>query len=260
MSVEIEALSVHRSGRPLVEAASLSLAPGEVLALIGPNGAGKSTLLRAAAGLIPRSGGRISVSGSPLEALDGRERARRIAYLPQERRIEWDISVKEVVALGRLPHAPPFGAEAEDPVVSRIMDLCGIGGLRGRSALSLSGGEAARVLLARALAAEAPFLFADEPIAQLDPFHQLQVMEILRACAGAGSGVLIVLHDLVLAARFADRIAVMAGGRIVVAGSPADALRAEVLEAVYGVRFFCSEYEGAALHIPWRRLEGPLRR
>jgi iron complex transport system ATP-binding protein len=223
-------------GATVVERASLALRGGELAVLVGPNGAGKTTLLRALAGLIPADGA-IELGGEPLASLKARERARRIAYLPQGHVFHWPMSVAAIVMLGREPHADPFsGNSAEDrAAVARALAITETEGFADRAVTTLSGGERARVALARALATQAPVLLADEPTASLDPRHQLVVMELLRQAAHAGSAILATTHDLTLAARFADRVIVMHQGRLVAEGLPGDALNAQRLADVFGV-------------------------
>ena len=234
----VDRLSVTLDGRPVVRGASLRLRPGELVALLGANGAGKTTLLRAALGLAPRAGGAVSAAGRDPTQLDPAERARRIAYLPQARPLAWPLRVRDVVALGRFAHgAAPGRLGAEDAAaVSRALAACRLASLADRLTDTLSGGELARTHVARAMATEAPFLLADEPTAALDPLHQHQVMRLVRAYADAGRGVLVVTHDAALAARVADRLVWMAGGRLVADGPPEATLTTERLAAVYGIR------------------------
>ena len=234
----VDGLSVTLDGRPVVRDASLRLRPGELVALLGANGAGKTTLLRAVLGLTPRATGAVSLAGADPTHLDPAERARRIAYLPQVRSLAWPLRVRDVVALGRFAHgAAPGRLGAEDAAaVSRALASCRLASLADRLSDTLSGGELARTHVARAMAAEAPFLLADEPTAALDPLHQHQVMRLVRACADAGRGVLVVMHDAALAARAADRLVWMAAGRLVADGSPQATLTTERLAEVYGIR------------------------
>jgi iron complex transport system ATP-binding protein len=240
-------------GAVVVERASLALHGGELAVLVGPNGAGKTTLLRALAGLIPADG-TIELGGQPLAALKARERARRIAYLPQGHVFHWPISVAAIVMLGREPHADPFsGTSAEDrAAVARALATTETQAFAQRAVTTLSGGERARVALARALATQAGVLLADEPTASLDPRHQLIVMELLRQAARAGSAILATLHDLTLAARFADRVIVMHEGRLVAEGPPAEALSSERLAAVFGVEAQMIDLAGARVPVPVR--------
>jgi iron complex transport system ATP-binding protein len=249
-------IGVAIGGRPIVESASIDVSPGELVGLIGPNGAGKSTLLRVLAGVQPRTTGSVKLGEDRVDALPAAERARRIAYLPQERRVEWRLSVYDVVMLGRFPHERGYGgpAPASRRAVERALASVEAGGLEDRVVSTLSGGELARVLLARALAVEAPILLVDEPIDALDPYHQLHVMEILQAEARRGAAVLAVLHDLTLASRFMDRLVLMSEGEIVAEGPPQSVLTVETLAAVYSITTVRGGEPGDRFVIPWTRL------
>jgi len=255
-------IEVSYEARAAVRATTIALAPGELIALVGPNGAGKSTLLRALAGLVAHRGA-VTWRGAALAELDGRTRARTVAYLPQDPPVHWPLAVRELVALGRLPHRA-YGAdenEADVAAVTAAMRQTDTLEFAARSVSRLSVGERARVLLARALAVEAPVLLADEPIAMLDPYHQLDVLGTLRAYAAGrdGSGsrvVVVVLHDLGLAARFCHRVLVMDGGAIVADGPPDAALGAQVIRSHYRVEPFIASHEGEPLIVPWRSLNG----
>jgi iron complex transport system ATP-binding protein len=241
-------LTVRIGATPIVHDASLSLNAGEVAALVGPNGAGKTTLMRALAGLIPAQGA-IALGGKPVESHSPRDRARYIAYLPQGHIFHWPMSVESIVMLGRAPHADAFSSTSPDDraAVARAMATTETAMFAQRAVTTLSGGEKARVALARALATQAPVLLADEPTAALDPRHQLVVMELLRSVARSGTAILAIMHDLTLAARFADRVLVMNEGGIVAEGAPAEALAPERLAAVFGI-------EAATVEIGDRRV------
>lgn len=251
-------LSAHRlgvtlAGRGVLHDVDAAFASGALVGILGPNGAGKSTLVRALLGLVTATG-EVRVDG--VAALPRADIARTIAYLPQGQTLHWPLSVERLVGLGRLPHLAPMSriGEADRTAIARAMALAEVTELAGRTATELSGGERARVLLARALAVEAPALIADEPLASLDPAHQLQGMEILRAQADAGVLVLAVLHDLGLAARFCDRLLLLDGGRVIADGAPADVLTAERLRDVYGVDTFFGEADGRPLVVPLNRV------
>jgi iron complex transport system ATP-binding protein len=216
--------------------ANVTLRAGELVALVGPNGAGKTTLIRALAGLLPAEG-KIMLGERRLDAMSHRERARAIAYLPQGHMFHWPMQVAAVVALGRHPHMDPFSSPSPQDLaaVNHAMARTAIEVFASRRVTTLSGGERARVALARALATEAPVLLADEPTASLDPRHQLVVMELLRGVAHDGGAVLAILHDLTLAARFADRVLVMDRGRIVAEGVPSEALSPQRVAQIFGV-------------------------
>lgn len=222
----------------LVEAASFRLGAGELVALLGPNGAGKTSLLRASLGLEKRAGGDARLGGTDCARLSPIERARRVAYLPQRRPLAWPARVRDVVALGRFSHGAALGRlrGADLEAVDRALAACDLVHLATRRTDTLSGGELARVHCARAFAAEAPLLAADEPVAALDPRHQFRIMDLIRAFVETGGGALVVLHDIALAARYASRLIWMKDGRILAEGPPGDMLTPERLEAVYGVR------------------------
>lgn len=229
---------VRAGGRALVDGADLDLRPGGLVALLGPNGAGKTTLLRAALGLVRADAGSASLDGADMARMAPAERARRVAYLPQARPLAWPSPVRDVVALGRFAHGAALGRLGADDAaaVGRALAACGLEGLAGRRTDTLSGGELARVHCARALAAEAPLLVADEPVASLDPRHQFQVMDVIRRFADGGGGALVVLHDIPLAARYADRAVLLKGGRVAASGPAAGILDAGRLRDVFGVR------------------------
>jgi iron complex transport system ATP-binding protein len=229
----------------IVDGASLDLRAGELTVLVGPNGAGKTTLMRALAGLIPAEG-RIEIESKPLSTLSVRERARRVAYLPQGHVFHWPMPVAAVVALGRYAYADAFSAlsDADRRAVANALAATGTEAFAARPVTTLSGGERARVALARALACEAPILLADEPTVSLDPRHQLVVMELLARAAHGGGAVLAIGHDLSLAARFADRIVMMDRGRLVADGAPREVLTVERIAAVFGVEAVITDAAG----------------
>jgi len=230
-------LTCRTEGRPLVEHASFRLEPGELVMLIGPNGSGKSTLLRLALGLLKADEGAATIGGVDVRLFSPTARARKIAYLPQTRPLAWPMAVRDVVTLGRFAYgaAPGRLSASDEAAVDRAMAACRLAGFENRSAETLSGGELARVHLARALAAEAPILIADEPVAALDPRYQHEVARLFAAAAHEGRGVLTVVHDLALAARYADRLIWMSEGRIVADGSVAETMTAERLAEVFGI-------------------------
>lgn len=243
----VTGLTVRLGGHIVAQNVSLEAGAGAVTGLIGPNGAGKTTVLRAAAGLLPAEG-RVSLNATDLATLRAPDRARRVAYLPQEREVNWPLTVRNIVALGRLPHCR-FGralSPADAEAVQRAMRAADVGALADRPGNSLSGGEKARVLLARALAVEAPLLLADEPVAHLDPAHALRTMDALANAAALGTTVLVVLHDLTLAARFCSRLVLMAGGQIQAAGPPRQVLTRAHLAGSYGVEAQLLEGPGDA--------------
>lgn len=231
-------LSVKAGATTLVNGANLRLVPGELVALLGPNGAGKTSLLKAALGLEKRSAGFARLDGSDSAKLSPIERARRVAYLPQQRPLAWPNTVRDVVALGRYAYgAAPGRLSPEDAAaVDQAIKRCDLKELIDRQTDTLSGGELARVHCARAFAADAPLLVADEPVAALDPRHQFRIMDIVREYVDGGCGALVVLHDITLAARYATRIVWMKDSRIVADGAPEDTLTPERLADIYAVR------------------------
>jgi iron complex transport system ATP-binding protein len=248
-----QGLNVSLGSRAVLQDVSLELASGHLVALVGPNGAGKTTLLRAVAGLAP-STGRIEVGGHALSSLSLRERAKRFAYLPQGHIVHWPLSSRDIVALGRYPHGatdPARLSPRDVEAVTRAMQAADVVEFAERRATELSGGERSRVALARVLAVEAPVILADEPTSSLDPRHQLDVMTTLRAAADRGVLVIVVTHDLGLAARFADRVLVLSAGRLVSRGRPADALSETVMADVFRVTAYRAEHEHEAVIVPW---------
>lgn len=245
-------LRAELGGRTVLDRIGLDIAPGEFVGLIGPNGAGKSTLLRAALSLTPSSGG-ISLAGRDARTMSASERALVASYLPQEREIAWSMTVERLVWLGRSPHRAAFAplGPADTEAVERAFGLMEIDQFRERSATALSGGEKARVLVARALAQDTPLLLADEPTTGLDPSHQIALMRIFSDLARAGRGVVACLHDLGLAARWCTRLVLMNGGRLVADGAPAAVLTPERLREVYNVEAYIAEHAGGPIVQPF---------
>ena len=250
----LDRLSVTRAGRRVVEDVSFTAAGGALIGIVGPNGTGKSSLVQAMLGLMPSQGG-ILLDGEPLGSRSRADIARTLAYLPQGQSLYWPLSVERLVALGRLPHLAPLSwmADADRAAVQRAMTVADVTTLATRTATELSGGERARVLLARALAVEAPALIVDEPLAALDPAHQIEVMEILAAEAARGVLVIAVLHDLGLAARYCDRLLVLDQGQLVADGNPAEVLTPERLLQTYGIRAWFGSADGVPIVVPLGR-------
>ncbi|WP_339336071.1 ABC transporter ATP-binding protein [uncultured Maricaulis sp.] len=221
----------------LFDQLSLTISGAGLVALVGPNGAGKSSLLRLLAGLVGPNAGHVRLDGHSLSDMDERERARAIAYLPPEGRAAWPISVRRLVALGRIPHLKPLRTLTPDDqsAIEAALARTGTAHLAERGFDTLSSGEKARVLLARTLAVGARIILLDEPMAALDVRHQLAVMEILAAEARTGALVIVSLHALDLAARHADRVVVLDNGQVVADGPPDRALVPAVLEQTFGV-------------------------
>lgn len=234
--LQLDAVSVTLGRRQVLDGIDATFHAGTLVGIVGPNGAGKSTLARAMLALVPAQG-RILIDGGDIHALRRDDLARRIAYLPQGQTLHWPLTVERLVGLGRMPHLGPMSriGAADHDAVERAMARADVTDLRHRVATELSGGERARVLLARALAIGAPAMVADEPLASLDPGHQIDVMDLLRAEAHAGALVMAVLHDLTMAARYCDRLLLIDQGRLVADGTPEAVLTPTNLREVYGI-------------------------
>ncbi len=243
-------LSLSLGERLVLQGITTTLREGEVVGILGANGSGKSTLLSALAGLLEPRGGEVRLQGRALREMPLRERARTLAYLPQGAECHWPLSVEAVVRLGRLP----FGDD-ETYLVRGALKAVDVLDLRERIVTELSGGERARVLLARALVGNPAWLLVDEPGAGLDANHQLALMELLRTRARAGGGVVVVLHDLGLAARFCDRLLLLGQGRLLADGPPREVLTDERLRTAHGVAVYRAEHEGEPVLVPWQRWE-----
>ncbi|WP_149826389.1 heme ABC transporter ATP-binding protein [Streptomyces tailanensis] len=237
---EAEGLRVRLGSREVLRGVDVVARAGEVLALVGPNGAGKSTLLGALAADLPADGGVVRVHGRPVDEWSAPELALRRAVLPQSTALSFPFTVEEVVRMGRAPWARQPGAyEAEDPgdtddaAVAEAMAVTEVTGFAARPFSALSGGERARVALARVLAQRAPLLMLDEPTAALDLRHQELVLRVCRERARAGDAVVVVLHDLGLAAAYADRVAILRDGLIAADGPPAEVFEGGLLSEVY---------------------------
>jgi iron complex transport system ATP-binding protein len=231
-----EKMSIRLGGKVIVDNASFELRRGECVALVGPNGAGKTTLLRAIAG-IETAQGTVKLGETNFADIARSDRAKKIAYMPQGHVFHWPMPVSSVVALGRLPYADFFTdlSKQDEAAVTKAITATGIETLAQRNVTMLSGGEQARVALARVLATQASIILADEPTVSLDPKHQLIVMNLLRLAARDGAAVLAVVHDLTLASRFCDRVLVMDKGKLVADAPPEQALAPERLSAIFGV-------------------------
>ncbi|HLY55781.1 MAG TPA: ABC transporter ATP-binding protein [Stellaceae bacterium] len=249
--LEATGIEVRRGDKRLLTEVSLTVRPGEVVGIVGPNGAGKSTLLRVLAGLERPARGRVALDGAELARLDRWDRAKRIAYLPQGGTAESAVSVRQVVSLGRLPHRERAGP-ADHAAVNRALAAVDMEGFADRVVTTLSGGERARALFARAMAVEADYLIADEPTLALDPGHQLDLLDQLRSLADAGSGVAVILHDLTHALRTCDRLLLLSRGRVAAAGTPTETLTPAALAAVYGIEAVYGSHDGMGFVVPWR--------
>ena len=236
MLLSLANANVARGTAPILNSVSFEARAGEFIGVVGPNGAGKSTLLRALVGVEPLAGGSSLVEGAPIASFAPRERALRIAYLPQLREVAWDMTAEAVVALGRFAYGAPHRLSAHDSeAVEHAIAATGADAFRARIVTSLSGGEQARIHLARAFAGETPILIADEPVSALDPKGQLAIMSALKSRAEEGGLVIAALHELDLAARFCTRILVVSEGCLVADAAPEEALSPATIQSVFGV-------------------------
>ena len=237
--LSLQDFTVHRGECPVVDQVSTELRAGDLVGLIGPNGAGKTTLMRGALGLLPHQG------HSSLSALPANVRARAVAWLPQTREIAWPVSVETLVMLGRVPHlgAGQSPRGEDHAAVSDALAAMDLTGFATRPATALSGGEQARVLMARALAQNCPLIMADEPVAGLDPRHQIATLAHLQSLTQSGKAALVSLHDLGLAARFCDRLILMDRGQKIAEGPPEDVLTEDHLRRVFGITAHITQSE-----------------
>lgn len=234
-ALSVEGLSYGIDGSTLVDSADLTAAPGETVGLVGPNGSGKTTLLRCVYGTLRPTRGRALLDGDDLHTMGPKARARRIATVPQEGQAEFELTVREIVAMGRSPHKRFWEADTatDADLVSKALSRVGIEpAAADRAFRSLSGGERQRALVARALVQDPALVVLDEPTNHLDIRYQLEILTLIRTL---GTTNLLALHDLNLAAYYCDRLYVLRAGRIVASGTPADVLTPELLSAVYEV-------------------------
>ena len=235
-TLAVEALSLVLGERQVLDRIDARFVPGQVTAVLGPNGAGKSTLLACLAGLRNPDSGAVLLDGVARPFHPPRELARRIGLLPQTADVHWDIDVATLVSLGRYPHRGRWGQTAADrAAIEAAMVAADVTRFSQRPMTALSGGERARVLLARVLAGQPEWLLADEPLANLDPAHQLDALDCLRAVARSGAGVIVVLHDLNHAMRVADTVLLLAQGRLIAQGAPEAVLTPRRMAETYGV-------------------------
>jgi iron complex transport system ATP-binding protein len=237
MTLACSNLTVRAGSVTILDSVSIALRPGDFTIMLGPNGAGKTTLLTCLAGVRAPAAGHVQIDGVALADIPPRQRARQIGYLPQAGESHWALEVQTLVSFGRLPHRGMFGgpSDADTAAVAKALAETDTLQFARRLVTELSGGERARVLLARVLAGQPGWILADEPLAHLDPAHQLDVLHLLQKAARRGIGVCVALHDLTLAARFADRIILMAGGKTVADGAAAAVLTLENLRRVYQI-------------------------
>lgn len=236
--LRVEGVQVRRDRKVVLADITLDLLPGEVLGVLGPNGAGKSTLLSTLSGELREDQGNVWLDQQALSAWSGAQRAQRLAVLPQTSTLDFAFRVEEVVGMGRLPHQT--GKTRDEQIIAAALQAADVGHLSGRNYLALSGGERQRVHLARVLAQLWPgeagqTLLLDEPTSMLDPLHQHTILQAVRSFSDQGAAVLVILHDLNLAARYCDRILLLAQGRPHALGTPVQVLQPEALKAVFGL-------------------------
>lgn len=237
--LRIQSVTVGYGGAPILKGLDLTVARGEFLVVVGPNGSGKSTLVRAITGALTPAEGRILLGGQDLRRLRPREVARQLAVVAQDTTVGFDFTVEEIVSLGRTPHLPPLRSETprDRAAVQEAMRQTGTAPLADRLITALSGGERQRVMVARALAQEPRLLILDEPTAHLDIAHQVEILDLVRRLNRAdGLTVLAILHDLNLAALYADRLVMLKDGGVWAEGPPAEVLTEANILAVYGSR------------------------
>ena len=239
MNITVESVVAgYGEGPDIVRGTSLTAYPGGVTTLLGPNGCGKSTLLRTMSRLLAPRSGRVSVGGVDVHSLSARECARRVAVLPQHPVAPEGLTVGELVARGRHPHRPRWrGASARDrAAVAEALERTGTAGLADDDLATLSGGQRQRAWLAMAVAQETPVLLLDEPTTYLDPAHAIEMLDLVRGLADEGRTVVMVLHDLSMAAMYSDRVVVMKDGAILADGGTRDAITPALLAEAYGLR------------------------
>jgi ABC-type cobalamin/Fe3+-siderophores transport system ATPase subunit len=245
--LEFRRVTFSYPGSPVFDGLSLVIEPGMVTAVIGPNGSGKTTLLRLASGVVTPSAGSVLLTGREVTRLPAREAARLLAVVPQEEPALFPFSVEETVLMGRSPWLSGLGfvSETDRRLAARCLEVVNAGDLIGRDVTELSGGERQRVLVARALAQEAPLLILDEPTSHLDLKHRVSILRLLKDLKSEeGRTVVVISHDVNLCSRFADRIVVLAGGEILGDGPPGDIVRADLLSEAYDTRVRVRHVEG----------------
>ena len=239
----VQELSVALGGTEIISDISVSVESGELLGIVGPNGAGKTTLIRAIQCTLPATQGSVTVEGQPVERLSARERGRLIASVPQETRLSFSFTVEHAVAMGRNPHIGRFGTadETDHQAVQRALEQTQLTEFADRQVTELSGGERQRVLLARAFAQDAPLLLLDEPTANLDINHAINTLDLVRTVVDEGTAAVAAIHDLDLAARYCDRLLLIADGELLAVGSPESVLTSHRLKAAFDVETVVSE-------------------
>ena len=256
MIIDAHAVTTRYPGgdRAALDAVSLALAPGELVAVGGPNGSGKTTLLRVLLGLMPRTAGAVEVAGRPIERWTRRDLARILGVVGQREETVFPARVRDTVMLGRYARLGTIGAEgaADRSAVRTALERCDVWQLRDRMTSTLSGGEWQRVRLARALAQEPRALVLDEPTASLDVRHEMELFELVRSLVASGLAALVVTHHLNLAARYADRLMLLSAGRVAAHGAPGEVLRPDIITAVFEWPVAVADWSGISQIVPLR--------
>lgn len=257
LQLKAENIRFQRGQRHILEQLSLQLAPGEMLGLIGPNGAGKTSLVRILARLQEASAGQVSLGNDNIVDIPRKALAQKLAYLPQQADVHWPLKVRKLVALGRIPFQSPWQRlSAEDEaLIDKAMQECEVEHLKDRCVTELSGGERLRVFLARVFCTGAKTILADEPVAALDPYHQLHTLELLAQHCQRGGNAIVVLHDLNAAAQFCDRLVLLNKGRVIAQGEPEAVLNSDTIRDCYQVNTDIVERPDGRWIIPWQRSE-----
>jgi len=250
--LEATGLSVKFGDRTILDDIGFSVDKGEFIGLIGANGTGKTTLLRTLSGMLSEHKKKINFLGHPLSDYQPKQLAQKLAYLPQGNESHWSITAENLVMLGRLPYQKAWqgASELDHHIVQQVMQACDVSQFATHTIDTLSGGERARVFLSRALAVEPQLLLVDEPIAGLDPGHQIEVMDKFRQLSESGMGIVCVIHDLTLAARYCQKLVMLDEKKIISQGLPEQVLSPENLACCFNIRAHISEVEGQPLVVP----------
>ncbi|MEE9434646.1 MAG: ABC transporter ATP-binding protein [Sphingorhabdus sp.] len=252
--IAVNNLSLTLQGRRVLQDISAQFEAGKITVILGPNGAGKSSLLGCIAALHQPAEGNVCIGGEDVQKIDANKRARMIGYLPQNGEVHWNLNVRALVALGRLPHHHGWQETPDDQAaIDAAIDQAGIEALASRKVQRLSGGEQGRVLLARVLAGQPQWILADEPLANLDPAHSLDIADLFRSAAKSGAGIVLVLHDLTLAANIADHVLLLKGGRLLASGTSEKVLTPTLIREAYGVGMEILEDESGGRTIITKR-------
>lgn len=252
--LKVSDLNLKIDGAKIINNASLEIETGQIIGLIGPNGAGKSMLLKSILGLNEEAHGTVTIDDQNLNNISLKDKAKFISYAAQGAPVHWPLTVGHLVSLGRIPHLSPWQSTTKEDqqLTLNAMKMTEVDHLSTRTTTSLSGGERARAMLARAIVTGSDFLFADEPIEALDPYHQIQIMNILKNLSQKGQGVLVVIHDLNVAQQYCDQLILMDNGKIIAKGVPENVLTDEFLQNTYRIKASRIEHDGQHIILPTR--------